>query len=330
MTGLTSTWAFYGSLTVSLVLPLVAAALFTSDPSNGNTAIRQLQDELRMDFADVRGKLEGLLKSGFDRSFLVITFKNSELFFQFRKYIHAKGDYGIELGFPLAPWSEGYVRTLRDYCAANGIAYTVGPDVADDRLEFLHVDFGKDDSAAFRMAKAIVSKVFRIPLDSDYDWEFRGLHPFGQLVNDPRQRPPSEDEVQKRQDKVYGQLGPHLINALRVFLVAMAAYVGIIGLLHSLIWKSLWAVYAYAPGWGVVAVPLLDTTITPRVFDLVCIGLIVLARAIGRNASGRTESAEPRESRLEFPQWVRAAGRVFPRRLRLPALIAATIAFWIA
>lgn len=344
MTWLTSTWAFYGGLPIFLALPIVAFLFFATRSSTKRTPIRELRDDIQRlrdednpDFPGILAKLNGLLEAGYDRSCLVITFKKTELSLQFRKYIHAKGDYGIELGFPLAPWSERYVPALRDHCAANGIAFTVGPEVEGDSMEFLHVDFGKDSRSAFRMAEAVATEIFQIPLDSEYVWEFSsvnpfGVNPFGELIDDPRQRPPSPDEaLQRRLEKFHAESGTYLTDWFLNFLGVALYFFGRYGLLYSLLWKSFWTVTTLEPGWGSVSASLLDVTIEPRVFDLVCLGMIIVFLTIRRASPlQRVGAANLWEEKDNFepPQWLRLAGRILPRDMRLPVIVVATIAFW--
>lgn len=341
MTWLASTWAFYGGLPVFLALPIAAFLFLARRPSTNRTPIGELRDDFRRfdkenhpDFPAIRSKLDGLLKSGYDRSVFVITFNKSELFLQFRKYIHAKGDYGIELGFPLAPWSKNYGPALRDHCLTNGIAFTVGPEVEGDFLEFLHVDFGKDSEAAFCMAESIVTEVFRISLDSPYDWEFSSVNPFGELIDDPRQRPPAPDApLQRRKEQLYAQSGTFLSDWFLAFLARALAYFAGMGLVYSLFWKSLWAVTTLKPGWGSVSASPFEVAIEPRVFDLVCLGMIVVFLAIRQTQPWRRVGAAPSRNKKDFfelPQWLRPAGRIILRPLRLPIIVAATIVFWFA
>lgn len=336
MPWLTSAWTFYGSLVVLLGLRNLAVAVFGPDPTTGKTLLHRLRDgyrrreETRPTVPDIRGNLERLLSSGYDRSALHVTFDNSELFVLFRKYIHAKGDYGIELEFPLAHWSAEYIPALHDYCASHGIAFTVGPDVHDDCQEFHHVDFGNDADAAFRMFEAIVTHVFRIPTDSPYKLKFFGINPFGAAIIDPRQMPPSRAEHADWETERLAHQLAYVFDASVVSLGGQARYFGILGILYSLLWCLLWAVEGLTPNWGSVAFTQFDTMIEPRIFDLICIGLIFIGLLVDRSPSARRLETDQDRHGAAPSRWSRAADSIFPRRVRIPALIAATIASWIA
>lgn len=332
MSWLTSPFLFYASLPISLAAPFLLLSSTARYRATGRTLNESFRDILRPDFSEIHDMLERLLKSGFDHSFLVVTFKKTKYFIQFRKYIHAKGDYGIELGFPLADWSKTLVPRLRHHCATNGIDFAEGTEVPGDALAFLHVDFGKDTAAAFGMAEAIVTEVFRIPIDSQYKWEFSGLHPHDELIDSPRRRPPSHSATWRRtREDTYARTGIHLSDTPWSMLAGLCGYSGAVGLLHGLIWRSFWAATDQAPDWGAASLPLLDMALNARNFDLVCIGLIAIAMAISRSPPGRRVRSAQRkgkQTQFELPQWLGLVGRIFPRRLRLPAILAATIAFW--
>lgn len=323
MTWLTSTWAFYGGFMAFLVLPKVIAAAFSAGSPAIRAPIPQLADDPRLMLRAIGDKLEHLLKSGYDRSTLIITFKGSELCVRFRKYIHAKGDYGMELVFPLAAWSEKFIPALRDQCAASGIASTVEPERAGDNQKFLYVDFGKDGDAARRMTEEIVTNVFAIPSGTPFDYAFTDVHPLGDAVYDPRQMPPSQREIENRQAKIYARSDAELIDALLEFAAGIPRYVAIVGLLHSLLWSTLWAVLDQTPDWGTVSLSLLQVTISPRIFDLVCFALLAVAVALEPTpATWQLRVAGHRQPRLAII-FRRAFGNVL-----LPAILLATIVLW--
>lgn len=334
MAWLTSPLLFYGSLPFLLAAPFVLLVFTARDRKTGKTFKEQFRDAWRPSFAfsDMKGMLRRLLKSGYDRAHLVITFTESGYFLQYRKYIHAKGDYGIELSFPISDWSRSFVPSLREYCDANGIAHSEGTEAPGDPMTFIHVDFSKDAAAAFAMAKAIVAEVFAIPTDSTYTWEFDGLHPYGELIDNPRSKPPSESETWRRMNEdAFTSTGMYLTDTGWYLLRFICGYAGVVGLLHALIWKSLWATTTGMPGWGSVTLELFYLSFAARNFDLACFGLIATVLAIGFTPAGRRLKAVDRKSDNDdviLPGWLLVIGRMFPRRLLFPAILAATVAFW--
>ena len=329
---LSSPLLFYGTLPLSLAAPLVLLWFTARDRRTGQTSHQQMREVWRSSFSDIEGLLRDLLKCGYDRAHLVVTFKESGYFLQYRKYIHAKGDFGIELGFPIAGWSRPFVPRLRAYCDANGIAYAEGAEVHGDPMTFIHVDFGRDTAAAFAMAKAIVAQVFRIPTESTYHSEWDGLNPHGEQVDDPQRKPSSNSEFWRRKnEESFASSGVYLTDVGWFLLTFLCGYTGLVGLSHALIWKSLWAATGQAPDWGSFRLALFDLAATARSFDLVCFGLIAIVLAIRLTPGGRRLRAADRRSddnNLILPGWLRAIGRVVPQRLIVPAILAATIASW--
>ncbi|CAB1060380.1 hypothetical protein D1BOALGB6SA_5146 [Olavius sp. associated proteobacterium Delta 1] len=104
--------------------------------------------------------IKDLLRRGYNDGSLVINVHHSKYFLQLRKYIYKPGNYGIKLCFPNAKWSEQVFVKLTDFCKNTGIEYSIGKEIAEEPLEFLHVDFGKDVTKAHNTIKNIILKVF--------------------------------------------------------------------------------------------------------------------------------------------------------------------------
>lgn len=105
--------------------------------------------------------IQDLLRRGYHNGFLVINIHRSKYFLQLKKYIYKPGDYGIKLSFPNAKWSEQIFPKLTKFCKDSGVEYSVGKEIAEEPLEFLHVDFGKDVTKAHNTIKDIILKVFK-------------------------------------------------------------------------------------------------------------------------------------------------------------------------
>jgi hypothetical protein len=91
-------------LAISAVILMFGAVLYVIGASY--LRWKRLYDNLKA--GDLKTVADLLLRSGREGGFIVITEKGSGRFVQFRKYIHRKGEFGLELGFPKAPWSETY------------------------------------------------------------------------------------------------------------------------------------------------------------------------------------------------------------------------------
>lgn len=108
----------------------------------------------------VQKPINGLLKQGYNGGFLIIDISGSKYFFQLRKYIHAPGDYGIELCFPHAKWSINFFQEVVSLCNRDGLIYSIRTENADGSLEFLYVDFEKNVALAHKCLKNILLEVF--------------------------------------------------------------------------------------------------------------------------------------------------------------------------
>ncbi len=110
----------------------------------------------------IGGPISDLLKRGYNDGFLIIDISHSKYFLQLRKYIHSRGNYGIELHFPNVEWSERLFKKLTSFCKRAGIQYTIAEEKADIPIEFLHIDFEKDVFRAHNTIKNIILKVFKL------------------------------------------------------------------------------------------------------------------------------------------------------------------------
>lgn len=109
--------------------------------------------------------ISDLLKRGYNGGFLIIDISHTKYFLQLRKYINAPGEYGIELCFPNAVWSNEYFKTLVDLCKNGGINYSIAKRNEKDALEFLCIDFAKDEHKAHKFVKRILLEVFKVDDD---------------------------------------------------------------------------------------------------------------------------------------------------------------------
>ena len=111
--------------------------------------------------------VRALLRQGYDGGFLTIDVAHEKKFVQLRKYIHSRGNYGIELGFPQAEWSAEYYTKLRELCDDESMSYRVSrASGTDDPLEFLFVDFGKDYSEATIFVRRVLKEVMDVPSEA--------------------------------------------------------------------------------------------------------------------------------------------------------------------
>ncbi len=112
--------------------------------------------------ADLERLITNLLQRGYDLGFLVLELPGEERFVEFSKYIKEGARQGIQLDFPLSPWSEPYYDQVKSLLESRRVEYTVQDTPNGPVREFIQVDFGQDVPAAAVMAKEIFERVFRV------------------------------------------------------------------------------------------------------------------------------------------------------------------------
>lgn len=112
--------------------------------------------------------LEDLLQRGFDGGVLFIDHIGSPKFLQYSKYIHRKGEYGIELGFPDAEWSKEFYPEVKKICELKGFEYRQEGSNQHNELVFLNVDCGMNTKMAYQLARDILTEIFGCSDDDRY------------------------------------------------------------------------------------------------------------------------------------------------------------------
>lgn len=145
----------------------------------------------KRDFSPVEGNIARLVRRGFKDALLVIRDPGTGRFIQFRKYIRAVDDFGIELGLPDVAWSRNYFPKLRAHCEENGIPYRIRTQAEPDDIEFLLVDCGQDLGMAQGLARVIWTRIFGLSEDAPHDTRQYRLHMLANVVNRPEPGPRS-------------------------------------------------------------------------------------------------------------------------------------------
>lgn len=333
MTWLTSIWAFYFGLP-AFVLAVLALVYWIMVKTTSKTPA----DEQPV---GLQAALERLLTSGHDRGFAAIGFKSSKQTMQVRKYIHAKGDYGLEMSVPFEDWPSSRLQTFRDICSRNGNAYTIDPEAPDDRAQFLQMDFGTDAAAAFQMIDSLGSNVLNLPADNEPFWTLHGIADELGLIDDPSRKPPAGHdlvwklhEIEHRAgltgverhrllERELARHGERPTDALWSLLWFLAGPMAAIALLYTLPWKLLWLSGVAKPALPAQDLDLFGVPLHLRSFDLVCLALAATAAAMERiPVMRRLHGARRWETR---PQVI--LRRVIRGRL-LPFILIVTVVLW--
>lgn len=157
----------------------------------GRAGTRWMNDvaSARRAIAGMEDQLKRLLKSGLHCGFMVWQDPESDRFIQFRKLIYGKSDYGIELSFPKAPWSQPYFPHVEAYCRENGAPYRIEQTGSEPVTEFLCVDFGHDVERAKEIGETIWTRIFGLPATAPCKMEICNVSPWKELIDRPGQKP---------------------------------------------------------------------------------------------------------------------------------------------
>lgn len=327
MNWLASPWLFYGGFPFALVVTVVLYWRFGRDSVTGKTHRQVVAERSKQSFDDIRGNLEYLLRSGYDGGFYVFRFKGKERFIQFRKYIRAKGDYGLELGFPRADWSRVYFPRLVNFCQDNDIPYAIRPGMGDESMEFLYVDVGQDVDAAFRLVCGIVDDVFSIPRSTGYTVEQDAVASMGLLVDNPNLT--EAERHQQFHKEFFKQKGIYLSD-VKVFMISgVVLLIGGAGLFYALLWGLVWSAAGVTADWGAFESKLGGYELTIRNFQLgsmIAVSSIFLLRSM---PAIRRILAVGKDNLTEEEKRKRRQRGLIVRFVVLPLLLSATVASWI-
>ena len=135
----------------------------------------------------LRKYLEVLLRRGLQGGVMLVRPASGsggqERYIQFAKYIRTPGSIGIELAFPLSPWSEAYYPVLREALQHRDIYARIERTKRADTPEFLNIDFGADLAKADGVAHLILHDIFQLSPESTVRVTFENVSPKDELVD---------------------------------------------------------------------------------------------------------------------------------------------------
>lgn len=336
MNWLISGWLFYIGFPVFMGGQIAFAAFFHRDPDSGKTGrmeIAEAWQEMDNDtsgLAAIRRHLDRLLRQGYDRGCVVVAFKGTDAFIQFRKYIHAKGDHGLELGFPDAEWSREFFPHLSEWCGQNGFAYDLDRNSQGGGLDFLYVDTGNDLDAAMRLVEGIVTDIFGLEPDSPFSYRIDSISELGEEIDDPTATPLSPEAATQRRNELYFEkTGVFMHDGCVFALAGLLAGTGFIGLEYSLAWRTLWLLTSVEPGWGKQVLDIFGVALNARTFEIVCLILIVCGQLLMRSSSARRMRTAQIRNRSESKEQAFRQQRFRRLHLYLPLMLTALALFWL-
>ena len=211
--------------------------------------------------------LRTVLKRCLNGGSVVIEDRRTGQFVQFRKYILAKGDYGLELGFPDAPWSRAFFPKLRDALTAKSIRFRETGRSAGDITNFLHVDCGKDIAKAVEISRLCFFGIFNLARDTRFKSTLSDYASLDEQVDDPNFKDHGLKwwSVWRVHEQAAGRPDPALVFCAMFWTVALqVAFV--------VLWIC-WFKDSGAPGeWGFAFGPLTLAGSYFSLVSLVCFG----------------------------------------------------------
>jgi hypothetical protein len=144
---------------------------------------RRRHKHRRVRLADLDRFLGALLTRGFNGGLVVIEIPKTPLFLQFSKYVLKDGRVGLQLDFPVAPWSEKYYDRLKQELDKNGVYYTSQETRAHGVREFLMVDVKQSIGDAATLARTVFHSVFGMSEDTLVTVYFSGVSPTGTVTS---------------------------------------------------------------------------------------------------------------------------------------------------
>lgn len=190
----------------------------------------------RKDFADVKPWFAILLRRGYKGGHVLLVDAPSGRSLRFRKYIRAKGDYGLELCFPTADWATEYWQRIQAHCEEVGLRNRVETEVMDGSPNgVLLIDCERNTDRAYSLALTIWTEIFDLPIRGWYEREGDGISVRDELIDSPDHRRLTEQEVSElRWSKIRRDLrerigispaGVYYVSGLMV--LTMVAIVGL-------------------------------------------------------------------------------------------------------
>ena len=144
---------------------------------------RRRYDSCTLD--DIKFWIESLLRRGREGGIVIITDIPSGKFVQFKKYIRRKGDYGLRMDFPKAPWSLPHYDAIGNALHRNAISFSIEPTDDEPVTEFLWVDFHQDTTLAMTAVKVILFDVFGLPHDRRFRLQGEDFSYKDELIDSP-------------------------------------------------------------------------------------------------------------------------------------------------
>lgn len=152
------------------------------------------------DFSDVEPWLAILLRRGYQGGHVLLTHGPSGRSLRFRKYIRAKGDYGLEFCIPNTDWATEYWPMIQAFCDETGRHYRVVTEaIGGSSNDVLLVDCEQEMDRAYDLALTIWTKFFDLSTCGWFEREGADISVRDELVDDPDHARLSEQEANEHE-----------------------------------------------------------------------------------------------------------------------------------
>lgn len=188
-------------------------------------------------FHHLRNLLDKFLRQGLDGAALELKDRKTGIAVEFRKYIPAKGEFGVRFRLRRAGEIDSDVRALERFCAEHGIATEreTGSAVITD--DYLIVNFGKDMESAHAMLVYFLADIRGLPFTSQFDVHLENMSYWDDLVDSPDHVPLSIEDGMNFKKERFNESGVTWGSLSLMALTSLLQVVGLLGLIFSLIFR---------------------------------------------------------------------------------------------
>lgn len=137
------------------------------------------------DFISTR--LSHLLRSGLHHATYQFGELGTDERLEFKKYIHAPGDYGIELIYRRKTGRDETFRKVNAQCEASGLPVRIETTSKKQIPKTLRVHLGQNIDQACRLAESLWTEVLCLSADTPRSFKGRDISPYGELIDRPDQ-----------------------------------------------------------------------------------------------------------------------------------------------
>lgn len=285
-------------------------------------------DGFQVELHELISIIEELTVSGLPGAYVRILQDQSSFGIQFRKYLHAKGVFGIEAVYPKSGFDLDEVDRLKEYCLKEKLALTECADVLKDGSPSYSIDCGADSRTAIGLMEFIAARIFDTKLDGLFKVERSGILLFNQVVDDPDSKLFEVEEQRRILKQEFRQSIDSVGKDKTVFAVlTFCQLAGFLGLAYGLLVRALAAVLDFQVHWAMFQIVVFRSPVSIYWYDVACIILLILGlfSAFTKQFSEVIENEKDHSHEDQKTTNQQTPTSMAKRSLRVPGNIAAMI-----